>query len=54
MGPGSVRHIKTLVPAVIATLGDSKVQIVFCKEFRCIFISYRPRFGKILPSATDL
>ena len=27
MGPGSVKHVKTLVPAVIATLGDSKVWV---------------------------
>jgi hypothetical protein len=25
MGPGSVKHVKSLVPAVIASLGDSKV-----------------------------
>lgn len=28
MGPGSVKHVKSLAPAVIATLGDSKVYII--------------------------
>ncbi|XP_028404850.1 cytoskeleton-associated protein 5-like isoform X2 [Dendronephthya gigantea] len=27
MGPGSVKHVKTMVPAIIATLGDSKPQV---------------------------